>query len=773
MTVNVAVALPAASVTDAGAVSAVALLDRVTVAPLAVDTATAQVELAKGPRFAGVHVSERSAAAGDSVMAAVSELPLSEAVMIAVCELETNAVVAANVAVALPVPTVTEAGAANAAVLLDSVTVPPLVAVSVTVHVALAPELRLVGVQVNPLKVTGATSEIAAACELPLSEAVMVAVRELDTVPAVAVNVAVALPAGTVTEAGAVNSAELLDSVTVAPAAVVSVTVHVALAPELRLVGVHVNPLMVTGTTSEIAAFCELPLSEAVMVAVCELDTVPAVAVNVAVALPAGAVTEDGAVNAAELLDSVTVAPAVVVTVTVHVAVAAAARLVGLQVSPVIVIGATSEIAAVWVLPLSEAVMVAVCELDTVPAVTVNAAVALPAGAVTEAGAVNSAVLLDSVTVAPATVVSATVHVALAPELRLVGVQVNPLKVTGATSDIAAVWVLPLSEAVIIAVCELDTVPAVAVNAAVALPADTVTEAGAVNAPELLDSVTVAPAVVATVTVHVAVAAAARLLGLQVSPVTVIGATSEIAAVWVLPLNEAVMVAVCELDTVPAVAVNAAVALPAATVTEAGAVNRALLLDSVTVAPAAVVTVTVHVALAPEPRLAGLQVKPLNAIGAASEIAAVWVLPLSEAVMVAVCELDTVPAVAVNVAVALPAATVTEAGTVSAAALPDRETTAPPASAAALSVTVHVDDAPALKDAGAQLKPLRTGGSCGAGVTTPARPLMASGAPPMVVPSALATLTEALVAVDAMVTLTTATTPFSITAVFKPARIQT
>jgi hypothetical protein len=87
---------------------------------------------------------------------------------------------------------------------------------------------------------------------------------------------------------------------------------------------------------------------------------------------------------------------------------------------------------------------------------------------------------------------------------------------------------------------------------------------------------------------------------------------------------------------VPAVAVNVAVVLPAPTVTEAGTVNAAALLDSVTVAPPVFDTVTVQVELPPDPRLAGLHVNPLTTVAVASVIVAVAVLPFSAAAMVAV-----------------------------------------------------------------------------------------------------------------------------------------
>jgi hypothetical protein len=84
----------------------------------------------------------------------------------------------------------------------------------------------------------------------------------------VAVNVAVVLPATTVTEAGTVNAAALLDRFTVAPPVFDTVTVQVELPPDPRLAGAHASELSTTGATSEIVAVCVLPFSVAVMVAV-------------------------------------------------------------------------------------------------------------------------------------------------------------------------------------------------------------------------------------------------------------------------------------------------------------------------------------------------------------------------------------------------------------------------------------------------------------------------------------------------------------------------
>ena len=82
-------------------------------------------------------------------------------------------------------------------------------------------------------------------------------------VPAVAVKFAAVAPDNTVTEAGTVSVAWLLESVTPAPpdpAACDSVTAQVAVPPELRLLGLQETRLTVVGATKRREAVCELPL---------------------------------------------------------------------------------------------------------------------------------------------------------------------------------------------------------------------------------------------------------------------------------------------------------------------------------------------------------------------------------------------------------------------------------------------------------------------------------------------------------------------------------
>ena len=78
--------------------------------------------------------------------------------------------------------------------------------------------------------------------------------------------------------------------------------------------------------------------------------------------------------------------------------------------------------------------------------------------------------------------------------------------------------------------------------------------------------------------------------------------------------------------------------------------------------------------------------------------------------------LDTVPAVALKVAVVAPAVTVTDAGTVRAALFEESPTDAPPVSAAELSVTVQVEAAPDATELGEHDK-FDTAGDGGVTVT--------------------------------------------------------
>jgi len=86
-------------------------------------------------------------------------------------------------------------------------------------------------------------------------------------------------------------------------------------------------------------------------------------------------------------------------------------------------------------------------------------------------------------------------------------------------------------------------VPAVAVNAAVLEPAAILADAGTASNPLLLLSDTEAPpepAAFDNVTVQDEPAPEVRLVGLQESCVTTVGATSEMPADWEPPFSDAV-----------------------------------------------------------------------------------------------------------------------------------------------------------------------------------------------------------------------------------------
>lgn len=152
--------------------------------------------------------------------------------------------------------------------------------------------------------------------------------------------------------------------------------------------------------------------------------------------------------------------------------------------------------------------------------------------------------------------------------------------------------------------------------------------------------------------------------------VTTEPAVRVIDAVLEEPFAVAVMTAVAEAVTVPAVAVNVAEVADAATVTAAGTTRVELLSERVTERPdagAEPLKATVQVVLAPEAKVVGEQVTELTVIvdRGPSVRVAVWEAPFSVAVSTADWLLETVPAFAVNVAVEAPAATATEVGAVS------------------------------------------------------------------------------------------------------------
>ncbi len=140
---------------------------------------------------------------------------------------------------------------------------------------------------------------------------------------------------------------------------------------------------------------------------------------------------------------------------------------------------------------------------------------------------------------------------------------------------------------------------------------------------------------------------------------------------------------------------NVPVVTPAATVIDAGTVNTAFVFVNVTSAPpagATFVNVTVHVLDPFGPTLVGLHDTEETFTGATRFTVVFAELLLYVAVTVALESLLTVVVETLNVPVVTPAATVIEAGTVNTAFVFVSVTSAPPAGATFVNVTVHVLD---------------------------------------------------------------------------------
>jgi hypothetical protein len=156
LAVKLAVLDPAATATDPGTVSAAVLLDSATVPPPVFESVTVQLLVPPTPSVDGVHNTELTFTAVARMMDAACVLPFNVAVSVAVWSGAVASAVAVNVAVVDPAATAADPGTASAAVLLDSVTVPPPVFESVTVQVLVPPLPSVDGVQLKPAKVVSA-----------------------------------------------------------------------------------------------------------------------------------------------------------------------------------------------------------------------------------------------------------------------------------------------------------------------------------------------------------------------------------------------------------------------------------------------------------------------------------------------------------------------------------------------------------------------------------------------------------------------------------------
>ncbi len=188
--------------------------------------------------------------------------------------------------------------------------------------------------------------------------------------------------------------------------------------------------------------------------------------------------------------------------------------------------------AAVLLVPLNDAVIVTLVETVTGVVVSVNVAVAAPAGTVTLAGVVADALLSERVTTTPpvgAKPVNVTVPVVEFPPATLVGF-IATVESAAAVIDRVAVLLTPLSVAVKVAVTVALTPVVLMVNVPVVAPAATVMLAGTVALALLLESATtipLGPAAEARVTVPVA----------EFPPTTLVGATTRLESAAGLIVN--------------------------------------------------------------------------------------------------------------------------------------------------------------------------------------------------------------------------------------------
>jgi hypothetical protein len=342
---KVAVVAPPGTVTEAGKVKAGLLLDKLMDKPVTsagLLNVTAQVEVSPDWKVDGLQFNHVGTAGARSVSEELTETPLSVAVIAAVVSTVTPEALAVKAAVDAPAATIIEAGVLSEARLADRVTTdPPAGAgmVKVIVQVADPVPEKEDGLQ-SKLLTWGTVATVrltVVVAAVPFAATVTVTGVVPETVPAVAEKAAVAVPAGTVTEAGTLKAGLLPDKVMDKPfggAALLRMTVHLEASPDLSVPGLQFSAVGTAGARIPSEELTDTPFRVAATVAVASAVTAEAVAVKLAVDAPAATVTEGGVLSAALLLDKVTRDPPAAageVKVTVQVAEAGPVMEDGLQ----------------------------------------------------------------------------------------------------------------------------------------------------------------------------------------------------------------------------------------------------------------------------------------------------------------------------------------------------------------------------------------------------------------------------------------------------------
>ena len=551
-------------------------------APPATDIGFNVTELSDGP--VGPPVTVSVAAWLETPVLAVSD----DVVVVA-----TAAVVTANDAVDAPLGTVTVAGTEAAPVLLDAkfTTTPPGPATSarVTVAVVFTPPATDVLASDRAVTLGGLTTSSVVAVAVS-SVALIVAVTEFATCVVPTVNVRLIEPAGTVTVAGTVTPARLLESETTIPpvgALLDNVTVPVELLLPTTLDGATETDANRPARTAKAPVTLDAPVL-AVTTTPVSVETAFVLTVKIASCEPAATVTVAGTVAAASLESRLTTMPpvgALVSRLTIPVAVLPPATPAGEMVMTE-TRGAVTVRSAFAAVPLDEAVMVAEAFAETAIVVIVNVALVAPSATVTLAGSVAAALLDARLTTTPpagAAYPMLTAPVDVRPPGTVVGSSVT-LTTVGAVTVSVSVAEMPFSVPVITALTGAATPTVVTVNCALVAPSTIVTVAGTPAFELLLESATVTPPTGAaddSVTVPLLDVPPGTDTGRTVRPVSC-GAVTVSVPVAVRAPMVPVIVAVELVETADVSALNVTSVAPAGTVIVAGTVTNALSLKSAT-----------------------------------------------------------------------------------------------------------------------------------------------------------------------------------------------
>lgn len=291
----------------------------------------------------------------------------------------------------------------------------------------------------------------------------------------------------------------------------VSVTVHVAVAPTAIVEGLQARLLITVNGVTTTEAVMEDPFAVAVTATAVVAVTEAAVAEKEAVVEPAATVTEAGTVRAALLSEMATARPpegAAPESDTVQAEVLPELTEEGEHTRLLITVSGLTVTDAVLEEAFEAAVMVTAVLAVTELAVAVNRTEVEPAATVTEEGTVSAELLSETVTTWPpvgAALERVTVHEEVPPELTEEGVHRRVLMMGSGFTVTDVVLEDPLAVAVTVTAVLAVTEAAVAEKEAEVEPAATVTEAGTVSAELLSEIATVRPPVGAAlerVTVH-------------------------------------------------------------------------------------------------------------------------------------------------------------------------------------------------------------------------------------------------------------------------------